>query len=389
MKIAYLDPYPVPDLRVASLQILQNVDAFARAGAQITLVTPKGQYRDSDILGRSIHSNASLVSLRDIRRKWYFPFNSQKLFSLQIARWLKQNPVDALFTRNLKLACYLCENHPDIPLFFESHEIFAQSFAESHSFEKKKNRAKYHKLLKMEKQVYSQATGIFVLTSLLRDDILSQYQVTTPITIVADGVDLHAVAACQHKTSSSELNNQTEVLYLGSLHKWKGIPTMMRAMKYLDNARLNIAGGTPEQIEGLTLLAQEMDVKDNVNFLGFIDPQKRFAAIAQHDICVLPLTLTSIGSRYTSPLKLFEYMAMRKPVVISDFPSIRDVVDEKAVSFADSGDAQSFAKQIVLLRENPQRAAEKVAHARSLVENYYNWDKRAETILKTIEKLIN
>lgn len=118
MKIAYLDPYPVPDLRVASLQILQNVDAFARAGAEVTLVTPKGQYQDSDILGRSIHTNASLVSLRDIRRKWYFPFNSQKLFSLQIARWIKQNDVDALFTRNLKLACYLCENYPEIPLFF-------------------------------------------------------------------------------------------------------------------------------------------------------------------------------------------------------------------------------------------------------------------------------
>lgn len=119
MKIAYLDPYPVPDLRVASLQILQNVDAFARAGAQVTLVTPKGQYRDSDILGRSIHVNASLVALRDIRRKWYFPFNSQKLFSLQIARWIKQNNIDALFTRNLKLACYLCENHPEIPLFLK------------------------------------------------------------------------------------------------------------------------------------------------------------------------------------------------------------------------------------------------------------------------------
>lgn len=387
MKIAYLDPYPVPDLRVASLQILQNVDAFARAGAQVTLVTPKGQYRDSDILGRLVHPNAHLVSLRDIRRKWYFPFNSQKLFSIQIARWIKQNNIDALFTRNLKLACYLAENHPEIPLFFESHEIFAQSFAESHSFEKKKNRTKYHKLLKMEKRVYSQATGVFVLTSLLRDDILSQYQVTTPITVVPDGVDLHAVAACQPPSLSVD-KTTTEVLYLGSLHKWKGIPTMMRAMKYLDNARLNIAGGTSEQIEGLTLLAKEMDVKEKVNFLGFIDPKKRFSAIAQHDICVLPLTLTSIGSRYTSPLKLFEYMAMERPVVISDFPSIRDVVDEKAVSFADSGDAQSFAKQIILLKENPQRANEKVAHARSLVENYYNWDKRAEVILQTIKKLI-
>lgn len=124
----------------------------------------------------------------------------------------------------------------------------------------------------MEKLVYSRATGIFVLTSLLRDDIVSQYQVSTPITVVPDGVDLHAVA--DHQIAPSTVNKTiTEVLYLGSLHKWKGIPTMMRAMKYLDNARLNIAGGTPEQIGGLTLLAQEMDVKDKVNFWDLLIPK--------------------------------------------------------------------------------------------------------------------
>lgn len=62
MKIAYLDPYPVPDLRVASLQILQNVDAFARAGAQVTLVTPKGQYRDS--IEIAIFSGVIFIAMR-------------------------------------------------------------------------------------------------------------------------------------------------------------------------------------------------------------------------------------------------------------------------------------------------------------------------------------
>ena len=45
--------------------------------------------------------------------------------------------------------------------------------------------------------------------------------------------------------------------------------------------------------------------------------------------------------------------------------------------------------KIKLLREEPQRTSEKINHARSLVENYYNWDKRAETILHTINKLIS
>ncbi|MEY2345148.1 hypothetical protein I3679_019235 [Proteus mirabilis] len=58
MKIAYLDPYPVPDLRVASLQILQNVDAFARAGAQVTLVTPK------DSIEIAIFSGVIFIAMR-------------------------------------------------------------------------------------------------------------------------------------------------------------------------------------------------------------------------------------------------------------------------------------------------------------------------------------
>ncbi|MDC9596841.1 glycosyltransferase family 4 protein [Xenorhabdus anantnagensis] len=390
MKIAYIDPYPVPDYRVASLQILQNVDAFARQGYRVYLITPKGQSQVEDILGRSLPPSVELIALHNIRRKWYFPLNTQKLFDLQVSRWLKEYQVDALFTRNLKMANYLLRNHPDIPHFFESHEVFSQSFKESHDLLNRKNQRKYHKLREMEQQVYDSSKAIFALTSLLREDIYKQYSVTTPIVVASDGVDILAVELAKQTLSNRDLKSipPKKVLYLGSLHRWKGVPTVMKAMSYLDNIELNIAGGTTEQIERLQQIAEQIGVSDKVNFLGFIQPRKRFQVIADSDICVLPLTKTSIGSRYTSPLKLFEYMAMGKPVVISDFPSIRDAVDENAVNFADSENAESFAEQIQWLINHPDEMMAKVDHSQRLVTERFNWDQRAKLIMTVIsEKL--
>ncbi|MDR0217387.1 MAG: glycosyltransferase family 4 protein [Enterobacteriaceae bacterium] len=393
MKIAYIDPYPVPDLRVASLQILQNVDAFARQGHQICLITPVGQRSAEEILGRTLPPSVELIALRDIRRKWYFPINTQKVFYYQVSRWLKENQVDAIFTRNIKMANYLVRRHSDIPHFFESHEVFSQSFKESHDLNKRSNKRKYTKIRDIEQQVYHHSRAIFVLTSLLRDDINAEYglkkdSIKTPITIAPDGVDLLAVEAAT-KTYSGDQNRTREavqILYLGSLHRWKGVPTVMKSMSYLHDVVLNIAGGNSTQIEQLKTVAQQIGVSDKVNFLGFVHPKKRFHIIADSDICVLPLTKTSIGSRYTSPLKLFEYMAMGKPVVISDFPSIRDAVDESAVSFADSENAESFARQIQLLIDNPSEMIAKAAHSQQLVAEHFNWEQRAKLIMQVIEK---
>ncbi|MDX7998826.1 glycosyltransferase family 4 protein [Xenorhabdus sp. Reich] len=391
MKIAYIDPYPVPDYRVASLQILQNVDAFARQGHSVCLITPQGQSQVEEIIGRSLPASVELIALHNIRRKWYFPLNTQKLFYLQVSRWLKEHQVDAIFTRNIKMANYLLCKHPDIPHFFESHEVFAQSFKESHDLLKRKNQNKYQKLRKIEQQVYDSSKVVFALTSLLRDDICKEYGVKTPIVVAPDGVDMLAVESTKQALSDRESKHESpiQILYLGSLHRWKGVPTVMKAMTYLDNAVLNIAGGTSEQIERLRHVAEQIGVSNKVNFLGFVQPKNRFRVIADNDICVLPLTKTSIGSRYTSPLKLFEYMAMGKPVVISDFPSIRDAVDENAVNFADSEDAESFAEQIRWLIHNPDEMMVKVDHSLRLVAERFNWDQRAKLITGVIKEKLS
>ncbi len=75
----------------------------------------------------------------------------------------------------------------------------------------------------MEKLVYSRATAVFVLTSLLRDDIISQISSNHAYYYCTRWVDLYAADSNKdsHRDIIATTNNVTEVLYLGSLHKWK------------------------------------------------------------------------------------------------------------------------------------------------------------------------
>ncbi|OBU12744.1 glycosyltransferase [Morganella psychrotolerans] len=389
MKIAYIDPYPVPAYRVASLQIVQMIDAMARRGCSVEMVSPQSSVSADTILGRAIDARVSFTGLKNIRKTWFFPFNSQKVFNYQVSAWLKKNPVDAVFTRNLKMAYYLLNKHPGIPCFFESHEVFSQSFRESHDLSGIKNQRKLAKLLKTESIVYRDASAVFVKTALIKVDAQALYKTDTPVYITSNGVDLLAAGAVTGTVNSKQKDAKTNLLYLGSLHPWKGLPTIIHALPALENVTLNVAGGKPEQIAELKVLAETLEVADRICFMGYVEPVKRFQVIADADICVLPLTDSSMGGRYTSPLKLFEYMAMKKPVVISDLPSIRSITGDDMVNFAKSGDAASFAGTIRRIIDEPANAARKTDCAFSFILEKFNWDKCADETLNLISNSLS
>lgn len=386
IKLAYIDPYPVPDTRVASLQILQNVDAFARHDMQVHLVTPTSHTTAESLLGRPVSEGVVFSGLSDPRGKWYFPFHTQKPFFLMVQRWLKRNPVDAIYTRNLKMARFLLNLRLNIPVIFESHEIFAQSFKESHDLSQAKNQRKYQTLLDNEHFVYQNAAAIVVLTSYLEEDIRRHYGVNTPCIVSPDGVD--SVASREALTSPSYTPaNPASIFYLGSLHPWKGLPAAIVAMRNVSGATLSIAGGNAEQIAQLSALARKEGVEQKVTFLGYVNPRDRFHEIAKHDICILPLTQTSIASRYTSPLKLFEYMAMGKAIVIADLPSIREAVDESSVFFAESENSDNLGNVLQQVVNDREEAEKRAANALTL-SGTFTWDHRAALISRTIHHLL-
>lgn len=388
MRLAYLDPHAVPDDVPEALQILQTVDAFGSIGIETILVTPEPRVAlpPHEILTHDLSPLVTVRHLPDFRRRWWFPINSNRPFYRAAARALAQLSVDAVIVRNLKMAEYLLRHQTVVPLIFETHELFAQTYREEHAPLSARHHRRLAGLEARERFVYRAAHGLVALTPLLIEDIRNAYVIDTPTTVAPDGVDLRA--ADKH---SAELppNQPPVLLYLGSLHPWKGVDIAIRAMALLKYpARLVVVGGNDRRIRELRTLAQELGVGNHVQFPGPCRPAERFATIRAADICLLPLASTSIGSRYTSPLKLFEYMAMGKPVVASDLPSLRAVLEpDRHALLAASGDPSSFAAAIDRLLEDPtlRKRLGAAGHERARA---FSWENRAAHIRQFVSELL-
>lgn len=379
MRLAYLDPHAVPDDIPEALQILYTVDALGQNGVQVELVTPPGRRKPEAILGRPMSER---IHPRPVTAKPGFPgFRSNRPFYHAATRLLRDLKVDAVLVRNLKLAEHLLRRVPEIPLFFETHELFAQSFREEHPRMSFLKRRKLAALSRRENFVYRHAHGLIALTPLLIEDIRREYAIDTPAIVAPDGVDLE-----QAQPPSVPVKNQVPILlYLGSLHPWKGVDTLIRAIPYVTGpAILHIVGGNQKRIGELSSLAAELGVSQRVVFAGSVDPGRRFEWIHRADICLLPLTETSIASRYTSPLKLFEYMAAGKPVIVSDLPSMRAVLTQnKNALMVKPDDPHEWATAIGQLLES-RALAEKLGRASINVANQYSWLSRAKLVASAI-----
>ena len=392
MRVVYIDPHPVPGEVTEALQILQMVDAFGRCGAEVELISPRAAYprEAAQILGHPLSERVQIHTLPNPRNQWWFPSGSNRPFFWLVTRLLRMpsdQTVDALFVRNLKLAAHLLRQPPGSmpPLFFDAHELFANSYREEHRTLSLRKRRKLAKLAATETLVYQRASALFCTTPKLLEDIRTTYRITTPAWASPLGYDaqLARQAAC---IARRPRNTPPVLLFLGNPHPWKGVGTLLEAMVEVEGAILKIVGGGGARHDALLRQARALGVSDRVRLARAVPPAQRFQVIASADICLVPLSKRTIASRYTSPLKVFEYMAMGKPIVATDLPSIRLLLEPgKHALLAEAENPASFAQAIRTLLQTPHMA-ERLAKTAQQHAQRYTWEKRAEKILVQIQR---
>jgi glycosyltransferase involved in cell wall biosynthesis len=104
------------------------------------------------------------------------------------------------------------------------------------------------------------------------------------------------------------------------------------------------------------------------------------------NVLILPNSAKQDISRlYTSPLKLFEYMASGVPIVASDIQSLREVLSENSTFFFEADNPESLAQKILYVVNHEAESCEKAAVAKNAVEEY-TWESRSKKILDFIIK---
>lgn len=232
---------------------------------------------------------------------------------------------------------------------------------------------------------------IIAISKGLKDFYVSKKVPGERILVAPDGVDLSRYAQLDGVTREEArrrvgLSPETKIaIYNGHLHTWKGAGTLAQAAQHLPHdVSIVFMGGTDEDIE---LFKKEYPADSRVRIIGRKPDSERPLYLRGADVAVLPNTAKDeISAKYTSPLKLFGYMAAGVPIVASDLPSIREIIDDESAFFVEPDSAEALAKGIGEVLENPERARQKAERARQLVADYA-WEKRAARIVDFLNRV--
>lgn len=225
-------------------------------------------------------------------------------------------------------------------------------------------------------------TRIIAISGGLRDLYKERGIAEDRITVLHDAIDPSLFARPQSRSQARERlglpQDRALAMYIGGLDAWKGVGTLCEAKSYLPDVEVVIIGGSEAE---LVPLRRQYPL---VRFLG----SRPYAELADNqaaaDVLVLPNTAKeAISSRYTSPLKLFAYMASGIPIVASDLPSLREVLDERSALLVAPDDPQALAHGIMRALEGGGVALAQEAKRRSLM---YTWDARARHIAAFMKK---
>jgi glycosyltransferase involved in cell wall biosynthesis len=126
--------------------------------------------------------------------------------------------------------------------------------------------------------------------------------------------------------------------------------------------------------------------EEGIEFLGH-QPQrelKRFYAAA--DVLLMPFPHTEHYAFFMSPLKMFEYMMSGIPMIVTELPSVRDILSEREAVFAKPGDVSSLADAITSIIQHPQESRARADAAKQL-STRYTWMERATRIASWLKNV--
>lgn len=148
------------------------------------------------------------------------------------------------------------------------------------------------------------------------------------------------------------------VAYAGLTFAYRGLDLLVRAFAHLaggdKGAILALVGGRPSEVEELRALATKLGIAERVIMTGQIGQEQTALYLNAADALAIPDTVTGMTA---SPLKLFEYMAVGKPIVCKDIPALREVLDDSALFFPED-DVEALASALARLGADREEATQ-------------------------------
>lgn len=176
------------------------------------------------------------------------------------------------------------------------------------------------------------------------------------------------------------------VVFVGALARWQGVDVMLEAVERPEwpaEVSLVIAGDGVERAK----VQAAAGTSRRVRYLGPV-PYAAVPGLVAHSIGALSPQVGHRGDTGLFPLKVFEAMACGVPVIVSDYPGMRELVADGACGLVvPAGDASALARAVAYLHAHEVERARMGQRGRELVEREHSWDRRAEQTAAILEQV--
>lgn len=243
--------------------------------------------------------------------------------------------------------------------------------------------------------------GMTIITQPMRNEICNTFEIDPcNVGVWSSGVSTRLFSPESYASDAAKLkrklglSSRFVVFYHGVFTANRGLEETVESIKMLrpdySDVVLFLLGTGPTATK-LKHLVQKEGLQGEVVIHDRVDYTEVPKFIEMSDVCIVPLPDHPYW-RSQCPLKLLEYLAMEKVVIVTDIPAHRSVIgDEKCGIYAPSVTPIEIAKSIVYAYHNKEKLAERGKSGRAIVDKKYTWEKVAEDLercLLSINKAI-
>ena len=374
MRINYFSNSIIPSRSANSIHVMKMCQALAKKGHEVLLLAPDKQDLKTDKQIKDTYSYYGVDNNFQIKMlPWLKIKGTRHIYGLLGAMLSRFNKADLVLGRFLP-GCYYSALL-GIPTIYEAHQPVNES-----ALKKMLN-----KLLANNKFL-----SLVAISNALKEWFLEEFHVpANKIVIAPDAADDIYIE------NDQVVNKQLQVGYVGQLYPGKGLELVFGLAEKCSWAEFHLVGGMPGDIEKWE---ESFENLQNVTLHGFVTPAEVGQYLAKFDILLAPYQkkVTTYGNiksdiaQWMSPLKVFEYMAAAKPIICSDLPVLREVLEhERTALLLPPDNLGKWVGALDMLNSNREYANTLALNARREFEEKYTWDARAEKMADLFPKEVN
>ncbi len=381
MHLVYVQNMRLPTEKAHGYQVMKMCQGFAKSGHRLTLIVPNrnntlksdafeyyGMTRSFEVFKCPV---IDLMSFKAPHLISLFTYAlERKTFSWSLKSRLPKD-AEAFYTRDPWLAPKI-KSWTKKPVFLELHAL--------------PNTKQIKKLKSIE--------AIFCLTRWMEREI-NKILPNTRTAFLPDAVDLETFDPKVTRDEARSILGIPKaikmIVYGGkftTMEKGKGLSMLDTAVKRIfdqgENALLYLIGGSSEEYR----CVEKKEPSSTTICIPHVKRERLALYYRAADVLVMPFPNTHHYAHEMSPLKLFEYMASGTPIITTDLPSIREILDKNMAYFVKPNDTNEMQDSIFkALTDLPQaQQLAKRAHSR-VIDN--TWENRSNVVLNFVLNLVS